>query len=215
MKIGILGAGGVGQALGVGFAASGHDVRLGTRRTGDAKLEQWARTAGAHASIGSFAEAAAFADVAVVATAWAGTENALRLAGPSALAGKVVVDVTNPLVMAPNAPPRLAVGLSDSAGEQIQRWLPEAKVVKAFNTVGGPHMYKPAFPGGPPDMFICGNDGTAKQRVAEICQTFGWGVVDIGGIEGARYLEPLAMVWVAYGLRTNTWNHAFKLLKAA
>ena len=149
----------------------------------------------------------------VLATSWSGTENALKLAGPSSFAGKVVIDATNPLVFAPNAPPGLALGHTDSGGEQVQRWLPEARVIKAFNTIGHTHMFKPSFPGGPPDMFVCGNDGDAKQTVSDICAAFGLGVIDIGGIEGARLLEPMCIVWVTHGLRTGTWDHAFKLLR--
>ena len=109
--------------------------------------------------------------------------------------------------------PQLYAGHTDSLGEQVQRWLPEARVVKAFNTVGNAQMIKPKFPGGPPDMFICGNDDAAKKLVAQISEQFGWGVIDIGGIEGSRYLEPMGMVWVLHGIRTKTWNHAFKMLK--
>jgi len=213
MKIGILGSGVVGQALGTGFATLGHDVKIGTRRPEDDKLKLWVRQTGAKGSVASPGEAARFAEVAVLATAWSGTENAIRLADPKNVAGKVVIDVTNPFKPAPNGPPTLAVGLTDSAGEQVQRWLPVAKVVKAFNTVGNPHMFRPQFPGGPPDMFIAGNDPGAKQTVAELLKTFGWGVIDLGGIETARYLEPLGMLWVAYAFKTNTWNHAFKLLR--
>ena len=162
---------------------------------------------------GTFADAAKFGDVVVLATSWSGTENALKLAGASSLAGKVVIDATNPLAFAPNAPPALAIGHTDSGGEQVQRWLPEARVVKAFNTIGHAHMFKPSFPGGPPDMFVCGNDADAKKTVTEICQAFGWPVIDIGGIEGARLLEPICILWVLYGIRTNSWNHAFKLLR--
>ena len=85
--------------------------------------------------------------------------------------------------------------------------------MKAFNIVGNAHMFRPQFPGGPPDMFICGNDASAKVKVTEILKAFGWDVIDIGGIDGARYLEPLAMVWIMHGVRANSWNHAFKLLR--
>ncbi|HEY6224599.1 MAG TPA: hypothetical protein VIW26_12505 [Gemmatimonadales bacterium] len=145
---------------------------------------------------------------------WSGTENVIRLAGPDNFAGKVVIDTTNPLDSSHGPPPRLAVGFDDSAGEQVQRWLPQARVVKAFNIVGNAFMVQPQFPGGPPDMFICGNDAAAKQTVTDICRSFGWpGALDLGGIEMARYLEPLAMVWIVYGFGTGSWNHAFKLLR--
>ncbi|MDQ6831022.1 MAG: hypothetical protein M3081_19335 [Gemmatimonadota bacterium] len=125
-----------------------------------------------------------------------------------------MIDATNPLVYAEGKPPSLALGHTDSGGEQVQRWLPNARVVKAFNIVGNAHMVNPSFPGGPPDMFIAGNDASAKQTVTKILEDFGWpGSIDTGGIEGARLLEPLCILWVNYGLSHGTWNHAFKLLR--
>jgi 8-hydroxy-5-deazaflavin:NADPH oxidoreductase len=212
-KIGILGTGEVGKALGSGFAALGHEVRMGSRDAKNEKALAWAAKAGPKASSGTFADAAKFADVVVVATIWNGTENALKLAGPDNLVGKVVIDATNPLVFTPNAPPALALGHTDSGGEQVQRWLPKSRVVKAFNTVGNAHMVNPHFPGGPPDMFICGNDAEAKKTVVEILHAFGWPSLDIGGIEGARLLEPMCILWILYGARSGSWNHAFKLLR--
>jgi len=212
MQVGILGSGTVGQSLGIGFAQLGHEVKIGTREPQSEKLRPWLAKAGKKASTGSFEETTRFADLAVLATLWSGTEAALELAGPGNLARKVVVDVTNPLVFEPNQPPRLGIGFTDSGGEQVQRWLPSSKVVKAFNTVGNAHMVNPAFPGGPPDMFICGNDASAKQVVAGICKSFGWGVVDAGGIEGSRLLEPMCMLWIHHGLQIGSWDHAFKLL---
>lgn len=212
MQVGILGSGGVGQALGLGFAKLGHEVKIGTREPESEKLRPWLAKAGKKASTGTFQDTARFADLAVLATLWSGTESAIRLADPGNLARKVVMDVTNPLRFEANHPPRLALGYSDSGGEQVQRWLPHSKVVKAFNTVGSAHMVDPAFPGGPPDMFVCGNDASAKQVVAGICKSFGWGVVDAGGMEGARLLEPMCMLWVHHGLQTGSWDHAFKLL---
>lgn len=213
MKVGILGSGPVGQALGTAFTTLGHEAKIGTRNPNDEKLTAWVKKTGAKASVGTFAEAAAFSEVAVLATSWSGTENAIKLADPKNLAGKIVMDATNPLKFAPNSPPGLALGWTDSAGEQVQRWLPGAKVVKAFNIVGNAHMFRPQFPGGPPDMFICGNDASAKVKVTEILKAFGWDVIDIGGIDGARYLEPLAMVWILHGFQANSWNHAFKMLR--
>jgi hypothetical protein len=203
----------VGRRLGSGFAALGPDVKMGTRDPNSEKVNAWVKQSGPRTSAGTFAEAAAFADVAVLAVAWDGVENAIRLAGPKNLAGKIVIETTNPLVFRRDAPPGLALGCTDSAGEQVQRWLPEARVVKAFNMVGNAHMVNLRFPGGPPDMFICGNDKDAKTKVTEICAAFGRPVIDIGGIEGARLLEPLALIWILYGIRSNTWNHAFRPLR--
>lgn len=213
MKIGILGSGVVGQALGTGFATLGHPVTLGTREPASDKLKLWLKQAAGQAATATFAEAAAFGELLVLATAWAGTENAIRLAGAKNFAGKILIDVTNPLAVRPNAPPTLAIGHTDSAGESVQRWLPQTQVVKAFNIAGNAHMFRPQFPGGPPDMFIAGNSDGAKRTVTDLVTAFGWHVIDIGGIEGARYLEPLAMLWIAYGFKTNSWNHAFKLLR--
>ncbi len=214
MKIGILGTGEVARALATGFARTGHEVKLGTRDPSSDKVKALVAAIGPKATAGTFADAAAFADVAILATLWAGTENALRLAGPDRLAGKVVIDTTNALDFSQGPPPKLALGHTDSAGEQVQRWLPKAHVVKAFNIVGNAFMVQPKFPDGVPDMLLCGNDATAKQAVGDICTAFGWPpVIDLGGIEMSRYLEPLAMIWIVYGFKTNTWSHAFKLLR--
>jgi 8-hydroxy-5-deazaflavin:NADPH oxidoreductase len=214
MKIGILGTGVVGQALGAGFLNSGHDVKMGSRDPGNEKLQSWVRSAGNRASGGTFEDAAKFGEIIVLSTLWTGTENAITLAGPKNFSGKVVIDTTNPLDFSSGMPPKLALGHTNSGGEQVQRWLPGAKVVKAFNMVGNAHMVKPNFPGGPPDMFYCGNDDGAKKAVADILKTFGWeSTLDIGGIEGSRLLEPLCILWVIYGARTGGWNHAFKMLR--
>jgi predicted dinucleotide-binding enzyme len=212
LKIGILGTGDVGRALGNGFIALGHEVKMGSRDAHNEKAVAWASTSGINASTGTFADAVKFGDVIVLALLWAGTENALKLAGVENFAGKVVIDAINPLVFTPKGP-ALVLGHTDSAGEHVQRWLPSAHVVKAFNIVGYAHMFKPDFPGGPPDMFICGNDAGAKQTVTEILKDFGWPTIDIGGIEGSRLLEPLCVLWVSYAMNAGNGNHAFKLLR--
>jgi 8-hydroxy-5-deazaflavin:NADPH oxidoreductase len=209
MKVGVLGSGDVGKVLAGGFASLGHDVKIGSRDP--QKLAEFVRGAGKRVSAGTFEDAAKFGDVVVLATLGSATENAIKLAGPKNFAGKVVIDTTNPLDFSTGVP-RLYVGHTDSLGEQVQRWLPDARVVKAFNTVGNAHMVKPKFPGGPPDMFLCGNDEEAKKLVSQICEQFGFGVIDIGGIDGSRHLEPMSMVWVLHGFRAKSWNHAFKML---
>jgi 8-hydroxy-5-deazaflavin:NADPH oxidoreductase len=213
MKIGVLGTGDVGRVLASGLIGLGHEVKIGSREPDSDKLKEWKAKNGARASTGSFADAAKFGELAVLATLWGGTESALKLAGPDNLKGKVVIDATNPLVFAENAPPALALGWKDSGGEQVQRWLPGARVVKAFNIVGNAHMVKPDFPGGPPTMFIAGDDAQAKETVTGILRDFGWEIVDIGGIEGARLLEPMCILWVNYAMRNGSANHAFKLLR--
>src|SRR4051812_26447720 len=212
MHIGIIGTGIVGQALASGFVKHGHPVLLGAREPGNQKAREWANSAGADASTGTFADAARFGEIVIVATLWSGTENALRLAGADALAGKVVIDATNPLDFSTGRP-TLAIGHTDSGGEHVQRWLPDSRVVKAFNIVGNANMIDPAFPDGPPTMLIAGDDDSAKRAVTDILTEFGWETIDLGGIEQSRYLEPIAMAWVSAGMRTGNWNSAFKLLR--
>lgn len=213
MKVGILGTGVVGHALGTGFVRHGHDVMMGARDAANEKASAWVAATSVRASAGSFTDAARFGEIVVLATLWEGTEHALHLAGPEVLAGKVVIDATNPLDFSQGPPPRLAVGHTDSGGERVQRWLPEARVVKAFNTVGHAHMVDPSLPGGPPTMFIAGDDDDAKRVVTGILTEFGWDTLDLGGIEVSRYLEPMCIAWVLAGFRTGSWNQAFKMLR--
>jgi 8-hydroxy-5-deazaflavin:NADPH oxidoreductase len=213
MKVGVLGTGDVGKVLASAMIQLGHEVKMGSREATNAKSAEWKQKNGERASTGTFAEAAKFGEIIFLCTLWTGTENALQMAGRENFGGKVLIDTTNPLIFEPHQPPRLALGLSDSGGEQVQRWLPDAKVVKAFNIVGNAHMFHPKFEGGPPTMFFCGNDATAKKQVADLLTNFGWESIDIGGIEGSRLLEPMCILWVNYGIRTGTWKHAFKLLR--
>ncbi len=212
MKVGILGTGDVGHALGKAFIALGHEVKMGARNDGNEKAAAWAKAAGAKASAGTFAAAARFGEIVVLATLGMANAGVIETAGPANFAGKIVIDATNPLDFSKGFPPTLGISGADSGGEQVQRLLPAAHVVKAFNTVGNALMFKPAFPGGPPDMFICGADAGAKKVVTEILKTFGWGVIDLGGIESSRYLEAMCAVWVLHGAATGSWNHAFKML---
>jgi predicted dinucleotide-binding enzyme len=211
VQIGIIGSGQVGQKLADGFIATGQTVKVGTRAP--EKLAGWAAKHGGKASATSFSDAASFGDIVVLATSWEGAASAINLAGTKNFSGKIVIDVTNPLDFSKGVPPKLALGQTDSGGETVQRLLPDARVVKAFNIVGNPHMFRPDFPGGPPTMIICGNDDRAKELVTEILDTFGWETVDVGGIEGSRLLEPLAMIWIMYYFKTGTGDHAFKLLR--
>ena len=211
IRVGVLGSGDVGRALAKGFAGLGHEVKIGSRDP--EKLREWAASAGERISSGTFADAARFGDILVLATLGTGTESAIRLAGIEHFDNKVVIDTTNPLDFSQGMPPRLFVGHTDSLGEQVQRLLPQARVVKAFNTVGNAHMVHPDFPGGPPDMFVCGNDDGAKKIVSQLCEHFGWGVIDLGGIDASRHLEPMCVVWVLHGIRSGSWSHAFKMLK--
>lgn len=211
VNVGILGSGEVGKSFARAFSALGHEVMIGSRTP--EKLSDFVAEAGERVRAGTFEETATFGDLIALATHGMSTSEALRIAGAEHFEGKVVIDATNPLDFSTGAP-RLALGFEDSLGEQIQRQLPGARVVKAFNTVGSPYFYKPQLAGGPPDMFLCGNDDDAKKIVAQLCAAFGWGVIDLGAIDSARYLEPMCMVWVLHGIRGGSWNHAFKMLHA-
>jgi hypothetical protein len=189
MKIGILGSGAVGQVLGKGWAA------------------------GSKASVGSFAKAAAFGEAILFAPLGTAAEEVIRLAGPENFKGKLVMDATNPLDFSKGMPPSLFVGWNDSLGERVQKWLPEAHVVKAFNTIGNAHMVKPDFNGQKPDLLICGNDEAAKALCGRLCADLGMPTVDLGPIQLSRGLEEMCILWVAYGIKTQSWNHAFKLLR--
>jgi 8-hydroxy-5-deazaflavin:NADPH oxidoreductase len=209
MKIGILGSGDVAKSLGRGFISRGHRVMLGTREA--SKLADW-RKENPTASAGSFSEAAAFGELVVLATFGMATQSAIEQSGVQNFDGKIVIDSTNPLRFDDKGP-HLAIGGDDSLGERVQKALPNARVVKAFNTVGNQFFVDPKFAGGPPSMFIAGNDDGAKDAVADIVQSFGWENVDLGNIESSRYLEAMCMAWLAYGVRTGSWHHAFKLLR--
>lgn len=177
------------------------------------KLKAFVTEAKGKVSAGSFDQAARHGEVLVLATHGAATEAAIDLAGPRHFDGKLVIDVTNPLDFSKGPPPGLFVGTTDSLAERTQRKLPKAKVVKCFNIVSNVQMVDPQLPGGPPDMMICGNDEGAKRTVADIVRSFGWPEpIDVGGIDGARWLEALVPLWVRIALPRNNWKIAFKVL---
>ncbi len=214
MKVGLLGSGDVARSLGTGFLALGHEVCLGTRHPSRPNLADWANGAGKKAIVGTFSDAATFGEVVVLATLGVATTEAIRTAGVERFDGKVVIDATNPLVFREEGPPGLAVGHTTSGAEEVQRLLPKARVVKAFNTIGHTHFFRPSFPGGPPDMFVCGEDAGAKRTVEGILHAFGWpSVIDIGGLDGARQLEELAVLWVKTAQRLGNFNIGFKVLR--
>jgi predicted dinucleotide-binding enzyme len=214
MKVGVLGSGDVGRRLGAGFAAKGHEVLLGTRSPSKPEIAAWLKESKGHVAVGSFADAAAFGSVVVLACVGSVAESVIRLAGESHFDGKVVIDVTNPLDFSKGMPPGLFVGLTDSLGERVQRWLPKARVVKCFNIVGNPTMTHPRMEEGLPTMIIAGNDGPAKAEVTAILREFGWEApIDIGGIDGARWLEAFVPLWVRIAQAANTWTPAIKVLR--
>lgn len=208
MKVAILGSGDVAQALGKGFARHGHEVMIGSREPESAKLKAWKKAVGANAKSGTSQDAAKFGEIVVLATLGVGTEAAIDGAGTKSFDGKVVIDVTNPLDFSKGVPPGLFVGTTDSLGERIQRKLPTAKVVKAFNTISNLQMVDPRTKGGKPKLMIAGNDAAAKKKVEEFVKGLGWGgVYDCGGIDGARWLEASVPLWVRLGNELNTWEH--------
>ncbi|GAB2836778.1 NADPH-dependent F420 reductase [Ferruginibacter profundus] len=214
MKIGIIGSGIVGLVLGSAFLKEGHEVLLGTRDVTKAEVIQW-KTENAKAQTGSFANAAAFADIIVLATSGSVTANAIELAGKENFAGKIVIDATNPIAAAPpvNGVLQFYTDQNDSLLQQTQRLLPEARLVKAFNSVGNAVMYKPDYGSIKPSMFICGNDDSAKKTVTEILTSFGWETEDMGKAEAAGAIESLCVLWCIPGFKNNEWTHAFKLLR--
>jgi hypothetical protein len=212
-KIGVVGSGAVGQVLADGFLRHGYEVMRGSREPG--KLIGWRATAGIRASVGTFADAARFGDLVALAVKGAAAEEAVRLCGADVLSGKTVIDTTNPIADGPpvNGVLRFFTTYDESLMERLQRLAPAARFVKAFSSVGNALMVNPQLAGGPPTMFICGDDAAAKAEVKAILDQFGWATEDMGGVEAARAIEPLCMLWCIPGFRQNRWRHAFKLLE--
>jgi hypothetical protein len=202
----------VAKVLAAGFVKHGHDVMVGTRDA--AKLAEWSRSH-PKAKVGSFADSARHGEMVVLAVKGSAAQDALRAAGADHVAGKVVMDATNPIADAPpaNGVLKFFTSLDDSLMERLQRAFPAARFVKAFNSVGNARMIDPDFKGGRPTMFICGNDEAAKQSVARVAEQFGWEAEDMGKAEAARAIEPLCMLWCIPGFLRNQWTHAFKLLR--
>ncbi len=212
-RVGVLGTGEVGRRLAEGFRSRGHDVMIGTRDPGKAELGEWLAGAGAGVGVATFEGAAAHGDLVVLAVLGDAADEVISRAGAHNFSGKVVVDAMNPLDFSAGFPPRLSISGHDSLGEHIQRALPDAKVVKAFNTIGNTYFVDPSFSEGKPTMLIAGNDEDAKRTVTELLGDFGWpDVVDIGGIEGSRELEAICIAWVKIGGARGAWNHGFRLL---
>ena len=211
-KIGILGTGMVGQVLATGFLKHGHDVMVATRVP--EKVAPW-REKHPELHVGTHKEVGAWADIVVLAVKGSAAEAAIRLCDAQDLAGKTVIDATNPIADAPpeNGVLKFFTSLDRSLMEELQQVNPKAHFVKAFNSVGNAYMVDPGFGGVKPTMFICGNDANAKQEVSAILDQFGWEAEDMGGVEAARAIEPLCMLWCIPGFIRNQWTHAFKLLK--
>lgn len=212
-KVGVIGSGIVSETLAQGFLKHGYEVMRGSRDP--EKLAKWKQGAGASARVGTFEETARFGELVVLAVKGSAAEQAVALCGPANLAGKPVLDTTNPIADAPPVQGVLSyfTGPNESLMERLQARAPEAQFVKVFSSVGAPFMVNPDFGGTKPTMFICGNAASAKQTVREILEKFGWETEDYGGAIGARAIEPLCITWCVPGLLNNRWNHAFKLLR--
>jgi hypothetical protein len=209
MKVGLLGSGEVAKALGGGLLRHGYDVMLGTRDP--AKLEEWL-AAHPRARAAGVAEAARFGEIVILAVKGTAALDVLRAAGD--LAGKIVIDTTNPIADLPpvNGVIHYFTSLEESLLERLQREFPAVRFVKAFNSVGAGSMVNPQYKGGRPTMFICGNDEVAKRTVGGLVEAFGFDIADMGKVEAARAIEPLAILWCIPGFLRNDWVHAFKLL---
>lgn len=211
-KIAVLGSGAVGQTLADGLLKHGYEVVRGSREP--AKLAEWRAKAGAKASVATFADAARDGELVILSVKGTAAESAIDLCG-DALAGKTVIDTTNPIADKPPVHGVLSffTSLDSSLMERLQNKAPAAKFVKAFSCVGNALMVNPKLPGGPPTMFICGNDAGAKAQAKEILDQFGWEIEDLGAAEAARAIEPLCMLWCIPGLNGGGWMHAYKVLR--
>jgi 8-hydroxy-5-deazaflavin:NADPH oxidoreductase len=214
MKIGIIGSGIVGRVLGSAFLKEENEVMLGTRDVNKEEVMKW-KEENPGSQTGSFSETAAFGEILILAISGLAAKEVIDLSGVDNFKNKVVIDATNPIA---NAAPENGVlkfftNLDRSLMEQIQEQIPDAFVVKAFNSVGNAFMYKPDFKGIQPTMFICGNDDKAKKTVTSILTKFGWETSDMGKVEAARAIEPLCILWCIPGILKGQWTHAFKLLK--
>ncbi len=212
MRIGIIGSGDVAQSLATGLAAAGHSVMIGTRDQKKKSLLSWKKGHKKAVDIGNTTQAAAYGELVILAIAWHAAEDVLTLVRPE-LAGKVVIDVTNPLIFNDDESPSLSVGHITSGGEIVQQSLPDSHVVKTLNFISHAHMAQPHYTQGQPIMFVCGNNDSAKHQVRDLLQDLGWSnMLNIGSIEKSRLLEPLSLLWIEYGATRNTWNHAFAVL---
>jgi len=205
-KVAILGSGGVGVTLAQGFQKHGYQVMIGTKTPG--KKTGW------NGEITTYQEAAKGADILVLAVKGGVAEDVVKTVSAHA-AGKTVIDAVNPIADAPpqNGVLKFFTTLDESLMEKLQRTVPQANFVKAFNSVGQALMVNPQLKGGPPSMFICGNNAQAKKEVTAILTAFGWETEDMGTAEAARAIEPLCMLWCIPGFARNEWMHAFKMLR--
>ena len=216
MRIGVLGTGMVGSTIATKLAQLGHEVRMGSRTADNERAVAWVASAGAGASHGTFADAAAHGELVFNCTAGEVSLAALEAAGAENLAGKVLVDVSNPLDLSHGMPPGLFTSSFDSLGEQIQRAFPDARVVKALNTVNREVMVDPSKVPGEHDVFLCGDDEAAKPRVIELLQSFGWpaaSVIDLGDLTAARGMEAYLLLWIRLSSALGTGHFNVKVVR--
>lgn len=213
MKIGIIGSGDVAQSLGAGLLEAGYSVMIGSRDAKKKSLQEWNKQNTHKAEFGDTTQAAAYGDIAILAIAWHAAEDVLSQIRPE-LAGKVVIDVTNPINFNDDEAPTLTVGHTISGGEIVQQNLPDSHVVKTLNFINHANMTKPDYGEGTPIMFVCGNNDSAKKQVRDLLIDLGWeDILNLGPIEKSRLLEPLCLLWIEYGANRDTWNHAFSVLE--
>jgi len=205
----------VGKAISTKLVQLGHGVKMGSRTTNNEKATEWVKASGANATQGTFADAAAFGELVFNCTSGMASLEVLKFAGVNNLNGKILIDISNPLDFSKGMPPSLSVCNTDSLGEQIQRTFPQVKVVKTLNTVNCNVMVNPSLVPGSHDIFISGNDATAKSKVAEILKNwFGWkSVIDLGDITTARGSEMLLPIWVRLMGVLQTPNFNFKIVR--
>jgi predicted dinucleotide-binding enzyme len=212
MNIGIIGAGNVGGTLGKAWAGVGHKIKFGVRKPADEKVTTLLKQCGPNASAGRIDEAAGFGQVVVLTTPWDGAKSAVESAGN--LAGKVLVDCTNPVPLGANLMEGLVLGQTTSAGEEVAKWAKGAKVVKAFNTTGAGNMANPRFGGEKSVMFVAADDPEAKRTVSQLSNELGFETIDAGPLRQARLLEPLAMLWISLAYAQGLGpNFAFRLVR--
>ncbi|OLZ72169.1 NADP oxidoreductase [Streptomyces sp. IMTB 2501] len=216
MRYAVLGTGEVGRTLGGRLVELGHEVTLGSRTKDNPVALEWATAAAERARAGTFAEAAAAAEVVVNAVSGRVALDALRAAGAENLDGKILVDVCNPLAFE-DGEPRLDPVESDSVGEQIQRAFPHARVVKTLNTVNCRVMVDPGRVPGAHHLFVCGEDAGAKEQVTAMLGEFGWPaerVLDLGGIQAARTVEMYLPLWLTMMRRFGTADFNIEVRRA-
>lgn len=215
MRVAVLGTGMVGEAIASKLVALGHLIMMGSRSAGNEKAIAWAKSAGANAAQGTFADAAQFGEIVFNCTLGMASLEALKLAGEGNLKGKILIDVANPLDSSKGTPPPLAICNTDSLAEQIQRAFPDTRVVKALNTTHCQLMINPGLVPGDHDVFVSGNDAQAKTQVVAILKDwFGWkSVIDLGDITTARGTEMLLPIWMRLWMKLGTSNFNFKIVR--